>query len=1356
MRLRCTGVTGGSTRNLVVPSIEKPYIVQNDCADSILVKTTAGTGITVPAGKTMWVYSDGTNVVNTTTHLSSLTLGTDLAVADGGTGASTFTTNGVLLGNGTSAIQVTAVGATGQVLVGNTGAAPSWAALSGIGVTSLSFGSTGLTPATATTGAITVAGTLGVANGGTGTATAFTAGSVVFAGASGVYTQDNANFFWDDTNNRLGIGTASPIGRLDVVGFAYTGSDANNSFFVNSTSSLVTIGAAGRTSFSTSDLAFITSNGSASVERMRIDSAGNVGIGTVSPSAYGKFAVVGSGDIANFDTPSGATGIALFENGQGRARIRTLDGVNGLGFFYGSTEGMRLNNAGNVGIGTSAPGARLEVSGSFTTSADTFSFVTLGRFDAGYPWAIIRPGTTATGIEFRNNAGDQVLSMVSATKNIGIGASSPTEKLQIQVNTGTSGFENGFLLTNGVDANLFNYVTGTAATDKRALITVGAPDQALTFGTLYTERMRIDAAGNVGIGTAIPASYGKLAVRGAINASTDGATLLTMRANANATDLSAYNATGAYLAFQTTPNGGGELERVRITADGNIGVGTTTPSQKLDVRGNIAMGPSGGNSYLVANYNGEILAGVDGSGYYYGVGNGATSNIPITIGDRASHIAFKTSASTIAGDERMRITSAGNVGIGTGTPGARLTVAGVAEALRLADAAPYLSFYNAAQSIRLGYIQHTGFSLALYNVLPGDLEFATNDIERMRITSTGTVGIGTSVPRGSLSIGTISTSATTQTIHMGYTAGDFYGWRLAATNTPSSTAAGTFNIQRGNSAEWVNAVTINNSGNVGIGTSSPAAAFHLAVGQAVFSGGDLTNLGIQVKVAPLAAIPSAQVQGYIATGDSTIGVAGDLLIAPRTDVAANIRFITGTTPAERMRIDSAGDVGIGTTAPEKLLSVSNAGANGFEIEPREGDFTRLISYNRSTAAYTPVLLEGLDLRFLTGSGSEVMRINSSGNVGIGTSTPATWLDIAQPGNQAGGNIYMGSKANNFTKYTALVSTQYAYTAEPEGFAMIVTQSSSSSENSVRIGGYIAELNAATDIQFYTAANATTRAGTERMRIDSSGNVGIGTSSPARKLDVVGAAQFFSGATGSLNFIDVGRVASEARVAAAAAPGEFVSGTAAGDAVFYNPTAANAWFGVAGAGAAIFVTNSAERARFDANGNLFVGKTVLSDSTVGFQVVGNTSSSQFGAITSTLAGTTNANTTNHVYSTGASAYRFYVDMAGTIYATSTSITAISDIRLKENVRELDAGLDTILALKPRRFDWKQGKGKDVRDDMGFIAQEVEEVLPELIGGWKAGEGEPDDLKSVKAGDLIPVLVKAIQELTARVAQLEERK
>lgn len=62
----------------------------------------------------------------------------------------------------------------------------------------------------------TLTNALTVANGGTGTGTAFTAGSVVFAGTSGVYAQDNSNFFFDDTNNRVGIGNSTPASRLDL------------------------------------------------------------------------------------------------------------------------------------------------------------------------------------------------------------------------------------------------------------------------------------------------------------------------------------------------------------------------------------------------------------------------------------------------------------------------------------------------------------------------------------------------------------------------------------------------------------------------------------------------------------------------------------------------------------------------------------------------------------------------------------------------------------------------------------------------------------------------------------------------------------------------------------------------------------------------------------------------------------------------------------------------------------------------------------------------------------------------------------------------------------------------------------
>jgi hypothetical protein len=91
LRLNLTGTSGGA-QNLIVPAIEKFYLVNNGVADAITVKNSTGTGIAVPAGKAMLVFNDGTNVVDAVTHMSSLTLTTALAIAQGGTGATTADT----------------------------------------------------------------------------------------------------------------------------------------------------------------------------------------------------------------------------------------------------------------------------------------------------------------------------------------------------------------------------------------------------------------------------------------------------------------------------------------------------------------------------------------------------------------------------------------------------------------------------------------------------------------------------------------------------------------------------------------------------------------------------------------------------------------------------------------------------------------------------------------------------------------------------------------------------------------------------------------------------------------------------------------------------------------------------------------------------------------------------------------------------------------------------------------------------------------------------------------------------------------------------------------------------------------
>jgi hypothetical protein len=121
IRLNLTGTSGGA-RNLVLGSgcqIDKPYIINNGLADTVTVKNTTGTGVAVPSGKTMWVFNNGTNVVDAVTHLSSLTLGAALPIASGGTGLTTLGTAGqaLVVNSGATALEYGSAGiSTGKAI----------------------------------------------------------------------------------------------------------------------------------------------------------------------------------------------------------------------------------------------------------------------------------------------------------------------------------------------------------------------------------------------------------------------------------------------------------------------------------------------------------------------------------------------------------------------------------------------------------------------------------------------------------------------------------------------------------------------------------------------------------------------------------------------------------------------------------------------------------------------------------------------------------------------------------------------------------------------------------------------------------------------------------------------------------------------------------------------------------------------------------------------------------------------------------------------------------------------------------------------------------------------------------------
>jgi hypothetical protein len=386
---------------------------------------------------------------------------------------------------------------------------------------------------------------------------------------------------------------------------------------------------------------------------------------------------------------------------------------------------------------------------------------------------------------------------------------------------------------------------------------------------------------------------------------------------------------------------------------------------------------------------------------------------------------------------------------------------------------------------------------------------------------------------------------------------------------------------------------------------------------------------------------------------------------------------------------------------------TNSGVNNFGINNGEVFFQSAIT---GTGTYLP-------MTFYTG-GSERMRVDTSGRVGIGT-VPSAWTLAANL--DVGAASVVGNSTNAYFSANQYYDGAWKYKAD--GFSTTLLQTNG-------------------NFDFYTAPTGLANAAatqTLRMRLTPGGDLGIGTSSPGAKLHVsqgntsVGA--LLNGTTRGIRF---GFDATSSII-------EGVDNTGVSS---FQPL-------TVGGVDVRFTTSGTERARIDSSGNLLVGTTsAVTTSGAGVKILNNGGDPFVAEVN---AASTSAVTTWNVYSTGAGAFRFYVGLNGTIFATSTSISAISDQSLKENIRDLETGLTQVMALRPRRFDWKNGDGKDVA---GFIAQEVEPVLPDLVYDYKYTSDETK--KSLKMGDILPTLVKAIQEqqqmieeLKAKVAALEEK-
>ena len=604
------------------------------------------------------------------------------------------------------------------------------------GVLSFSGGTTGLTPATATTGAVSLAGTLAIANGGTGQTTANAALNALLPSQStqaGKYLKtDGTNASWD----QLDISTADITGILPTAngGTGLSSFTANGVVYASSASALTT------------GSGFTFAN-----ERLRVDrtSSGDVLYGTAFNANVGIFlertgASPGSFRIIQTDAQE-----SYFDASSASHKVI---------WRFNSVEQMRLNSTG-LGIGTSSPSYKLHVLGS-----------------SGTTQAVIQNNTATTNAV---NNGLILWSSTTGTAAAGLGSA---------INFVTE-YANGADYDSGAIECIVTSATGSGS----------SKDAALLFKTSNStssnvERVRIDTVGNVGIGTSAPTAplqFGK-----SVYGTTSSENFFRIKfedAGGIQNDVGIGQPSSGAMGFNVDTstgfyqwNIGTTTERMRLDVSGNLLVGTTTNtnSSRLTVNGTISETVSSVqylvasqfdvgtapnkiplNQYLgnLAYQNASAIAGQVG----FSAGTAALPSIAsatdLTTGrwfPAAGVMAWST-----AGTERMRLDASGNLGIGTTSSAGRVQITAASGQNLVLDGTASSSIqwrYSGTATAFAQVYLTSEFGFGTSTAIP--LIFYSNNNERARLYSSGDfvmTGVG-GLGYGTGSGGTI-TQATSRT-----------------------------------------------------------------------------------------------------------------------------------------------------------------------------------------------------------------------------------------------------------------------------------------------------------------------------------------------------------------------------------------------------------------------------------------------------------------------------------------------------------------------------------------------------------------------------------------------------------------
>ena len=829
----------------------------------------------------------------------------------------------------------------------------------------------------------------------------------------------NSQIFDNGTN--VGIGTTSPAGyagRILDIGGASTvslnfhtttsGSTQNDgaTLYYGSDNSLriVNYESGGIVRIDTQD-----------TERMRITAAGNVGIGTASPlsklhvetSASNPFRMVRTGGSAtNFGYEFGSGAIGLYD-------------------YTNSTYRYYITSGGNVGIGTTSPVAKLTT---ITNAAGWAGWIENQDTTGNGSGLVITGASNVGGISLLVRKQDGTSTMtVLGDGNVGIGTTSPASLLHIYKTSYPV-----FTLGSGV-------VTGNVGIDTaNNFMSIGTEtNHPLSFATNNSAKMRITAAGNVGIGTTNPTA--KLDI---LNSPSYLPTLGTASGNLALTDNGLW---GMYFGLEGS-SGKGWIQQMRNDSavpyplliqpqGGNVGIGTTSPTAALSISrgaGAVAYIEVAGNNNTIGTTS--VLYGQDGMNNAY-VWNRA--NAPVYFG---------TNNST-----RMFLSAAGDFGIGTTSPGAKLDVNGGANSeMRLTTSGS--GILQVGQFTNGAYIGTTSS-----DATAGILRLGTNSAERMRITTTGNVGIGTTSPGSLLQVG-VGNATANSLVRLGVSYDASRNARGGIDWHDSSNVTGKIHTEYdGTMVSMVfgslynsgynsnNLMIIRGNGNVGIGTTAPPIKLYVGT---VLTG---TNGN-----------------GTYASDAIAVNSSNSITIGPdrRADWGLDATTATSTTFQSKLNIWS-----------DNEDHITFGGASTHLVSAWES-FKIWINNDSADAGTLHLYHTSSKTEFVRFAGSGNNWING-GNVGIGTTSPSAKLNVS-------GDIHIGDYGTSVLRVLELRTFNSILTIQTDGTSGgLGTNISYSWAN----GGQ-------GPLRFSNAAG-------EVMRLAANGNVGIGTTSPSVKLHVEG-------------------------------------------------------------------------------------------------------------------------------------------------------------------------------------------------------------------------------------------------------------